>query len=301
MPGLKALLKETRPPFLTASVLPVFIGAGCAYWLLGVFDPWLFIATLAGMVLLHAGANAANGYFDFLGGTDLLNRNRNPFSGGTGQVPGKISPESVHGLSLLLFALGGAFGAWLFLARGPLIITLGLAGAASGYLYVHPKANLAGRALGELLVGLNFGLLPVLGSYFVQTGSLVWEAVAASIPPSFLITAVLWINQFPDYEADKGTGKHNLVVRIGRERSSRVHASLFALAYASLALTILLGLLPFLALAAFIPFPLALKSALVSRKSPSFPGILPANASAVLAHLLTGALLAGALFISAIL
>ena len=66
---------------------------------------------------------------------------------------------------------------------------------------------------GELLVGLNFGILITLGSFYVQTKSFSLDVLIASIPLGILVSAILWINEFPDYNADKKVGKKTLVVR----------------------------------------------------------------------------------------
>ncbi|MBI4176405.1 MAG: prenyltransferase [Candidatus Aenigmarchaeota archaeon] len=287
-------LRQMRAPFLTASVIPVLIGAAYAHYLQGGFSLQLLAVTLLGVACLHLGANLANEYFDFKGGTDVANRNRNPFSGGSGLLPsGSTRPGSVRNAALLFFLLAALAGAYLSTIRGPVVLLLGLVGALSGFLYAAPRANLAGRGIGELLVGLNFGVLIVLGTFFVQTASLSWKPVIASLPITFLIAAVLYVNQFPDYDADKATGKKNIVVRLGREKAARIYIALMFLTYVSLALAIAGGFLPPLSALSFLTFPLAIKSTKTLMKHhSSFPQMLPANAFTVLNHLITGLVLA---------
>ncbi|WDU82924.1 prenyltransferase [Caloramator sp. Dgby_cultured_2] len=66
-----------------------------------------------------------------------------------------------------------------------------------------------------------------------MTHNINWNVVLISLPLSFLITNVLWINQFPDYEADMKANKRNWVVRLGKEKSVGVYAMLFAFSYIS--------------------------------------------------------------------
>ena len=76
--------------------------------------------------------------------------------------------------------------------------------------------------LGELMVGFNFGPLIVLSAYFVQTGRISLLPVIVSIPIGLLVAAVLYINQFPDFEADRAVKKDNLVVRLGLRRTATI-------------------------------------------------------------------------------
>lgn len=295
-------LLEARAPFLTASVVPVLLGGAYALFAFGAVDLPLLLVTLAGVALLHLGTNLANEYFDFKSGADAANQHRNPFSGGSGLLPaGRMDPAKVHRAALLCFALGALIGIALTALRGPAVLALGLVGALSGYLYTAPRANLGARGIGELLVGLNFGVLVVVGTVLVQTGVLSWGAALASLPVAFLIAAVLYVNQFPDYEADKKVGKRNLVVRLGPQRAFTGYAALMALTYLSLAAAVALGALPLLALAGLVTLPLAAKSvSTLRRHRAEFPQMLPANAGTVMSHLLTGLILAGATLAAAL-
>jgi len=76
--------------------------------------------------------------------------------------------------------------------------------------------------MGEFLIGLNFGPLMVAGSYLVQTGgdmTQIYDAILAGIPIGLLVAAIVYVNQFPDHDGDKATGKNNLVVVFGPEKA----------------------------------------------------------------------------------
>lgn len=82
-------------------------------------------------------------------------------------------------------------------------------------------------------MGTTFGPLLMLGTYVVQTGQLSARPLLVGIPIGILIAAVLWINEFPDFEADRRANKRNLAVRTGRARARVVYAAMMAAAQAS--------------------------------------------------------------------
>ncbi len=209
-------IKALRAPFFTASIVPVFLGTTVAYAFNNVFNPAYFILTLIGVVLLHAGGNMLNDYFDYISGADINNETPTPFSGGSRVlVDGLLKPESILQASILSIALGLGIGGFLAYKLGVPIIVLGVFGVLCSIVYSAPPFKLAYRGLGEFIVGLAFGPLIVFGSYYVQTGAVSIAPIFASLPIAFLIAAVLYINEFPDYEADKKAGKNQLVVLLG--------------------------------------------------------------------------------------
>lgn len=285
-------IRELRAPFFTATLVPVMLGAAIAWALRDVFNPPYFILSLAGALCLHAGTNIANDYFDFKSGCDVVNREFiPPFTGGSRLLPtGELRPYEVHAAALLFFGVASVIGVYLAMEIGWVIILLGVIGILAGYFYTM---QLATRGVGEFFVGLNFGPLAVLGSYYVQTRELAWEPLAASIPVGLLIANVLWINQIPDYTADKHVGKNTLVVRLGRKRSADVYALILAATYASIVLGVASGLMAITSLMALVTLPQSLKAIGVARKYyDDPPKLAPANASMVMIHLFTGLLLA---------
>ncbi len=293
---LRVWLREFRLPFATLS--PVLVGVGgAAAALAGPLDPGLLALTLAGVVLIHLGTNTVNDVFDFTGGTDRVNREPTPFSGGSRVlVEGLLNPGSVYRVALACFAAGSAIGLLLFWLRGWPVLAMGLAGVGLAFFYVEPRVNIAARGLGELAVGLGFGPLIVGGTYYVQTQRLDAPALAVGAVMGILVASVLWVNQIPDYAADKETGKRNLVVRLGRERAARVFPGLLGAAYALLAVSIALRFLPSTALLALLTLPLAFKAARIARAHHGeTPRLVPANATTVMAALFTGILLAAGL------
>lgn len=292
---LKIWLLELRAPFFTASVLPVLLGTAAAFEEgVKIHLPYFLLALLAA-VFLHGGTNILNDYFDYLSGNDLLYRGQKnpPFDGGSPfLIQGVLKPGEVYRVGVLLLGIGAAIGLLLAYLRGWPLLALGLLGLFSGYFYVEPRLNLAGRGWGELAVGLCFGPLSVLGAYFVQAQRLTLSPLISSLPLGVLIANVLFLNQFPDLEADREVGKTHWVVRLGRERASRAFVALSLSVYLLIGLGAGLRLLPPLSLLGLLTLPLSLQAlALTQRHHSDSPRLRPAQALTILNHLLTGLLL----------
>jgi len=285
---------EVRAPFLTASVVPVILGAMIAFAVDGLFDAGLFLLALLGGIFLHMGTNVFNDYYDHRSSDDEVNKEFvRPFTGGSRMIQlGLMSPLEVLTEAVVLFALAAWIGIVLAWLRGWPILVFGVVGLVSGYSYTAPPLNLAARGIGELVVGVNFGVLMTLGSYYVQTMSLSWMALVASLPPALLITAVLYVNEFPDYKADMAVGKRHLVVRLGREKATWGVPALFFATYLTVIIGAAVGLLPLYTLVALLALPFAIKASRYCLRYHSRPfEMIPANASTILAHMFTGVLL----------
>lgn len=292
---VKVWIAELRLPFLTASIFPILLGTAIAWATTGIFLWDFFLLTLIGGICIHLGANVANDYFDYRSGTDNINVEFvRPFSGGSRMIQrGFLSPRAVLAGSLVFFSIGGVIGLYLTLARGFLVILLGVLGVFSGFFYTAPPFKLAHRGIGELFIGLSFGVLLTLGAYYVQVQTLAWEPIIASIPIALLIAAVLYINEFPDYVADKEAGKLTLVVRLGRKRASVLYAFLLIAAYSIIGIAVFLGYMSWYTLLAICSFPLSvlgIRYALIAYERPF--ELVPANAATVFNHMLMGLALA---------
>jgi len=299
-----AWFEELRAPFLTASVIPVLVGGAVAWAALGEMDWWMFVLTLAGVMLLHLGANVSNDYWDYMGGTDVVNRFRTPFSGGSGLlVDRRLSPRRVLRLGQALLAAGSLIGLYLVYALGEdgwVVLLLGMLGVGGGYFYSAPPLSLASRGVGELAIGGLFGLLAVLGTYYIQTTSFSLEAVAASLPVSLWVAAIIWINQIPDMEADGSTGKRTLVVRWGVESAIDAYAAIQVSSAAVIVGAAVLGLMPLTALVALAAMVPAMGAVSVLRRCRGlYPGVVPAQALTVITHLAGGLLLCAGIAVGA--
>jgi 1,4-dihydroxy-2-naphthoate octaprenyltransferase len=291
---MKTWLAEVRAPFFTATIVPILLGGTIAWARTGTFHLGLFLLTMLGGLLLHAGTNVANDYFDHRSGTDDMNVEFvRPFTGGSRMIQsGLLTPREVISGALAAFALACLVGLYLAYVRGPVIIALGLFGIFSGFFYTAPPFNLVSKGIGEFFIGLNFGVLMTLGSFFVQTGYLSWEPVVAAIPVGLLIAGVLYINEFQDAPADGAVGKDHLVVRLGRRKAALGYLALLVTTYAVIVVAVLLRITSPFTLVALVTIPVAIRAVAVARAHyDEYLKLVPANAATVFIHLLTGLLL----------
>ena len=296
MPPVGVIIRETRSEFLTASVIPVLLGAAVVYSETGALDWPLLLLTFAGAASLHIGTNVANDYFDHLSGNDPVNVTFvRPFTGGSRLIQeGLISPRAVFVISMSFFTIGIAIGVVLTLLRGPVILLFGAAGLISGYFSPPPPIRFAHHGLGEGIVGINFGLLIGIGTYYVQTGGVSSAAIVASLPLTLLVTSIIVINEFQDSKADARVGKRTLVVRLGLRRSVYLYAAISFSAYLPIIAGVAADLFPPLVLIALATAPLIVASVMRARRFYDTPGgLAPANAATIACHALTGILMAG--------
>lgn len=294
MSQLKRIVQITRAPFLTAVIVPALLGTAIA-WSEGYFQWGYFLLTLIGIVCVNLGLNLSNDYFDHTSGLDEINEELTPFSGGSRSIQtGLISAKGVLIWSISCYAIGIAIGLFLAAARGWVILALGLLGVFLAFFHNGPPIRLYHLApgIGELAVGIGCGPLVVLGAYYVQTQRLSGGALWASIPMGLLITAVLYINEFPDYAADKAAGKKTVPVALGRERAAWGYVALVVGTYIAIVLGVVMGFFPYAALLAFVTLPLAYRAIRgAMRFHSNTPKLIPTNATTILLHLANGLLL----------
>jgi 1,4-dihydroxy-2-naphthoate octaprenyltransferase len=286
---LQVYLQALRLPFLTGSLMPVAVAGALAYGEQGTWKPLLLGLTFLGVAALHLGANLLNDYYDSFG-SDPINAFVTPFSGGSRVIQDRgLSPDTVHFMAFLFLGLGCLCGLSLIFLGRPWVAVLGTLGLLAGYLYSASPVQLMSAGLGEAAIFLAFGPLLTWGAYYVQTGSLKPVGLAVGLPLAFLITAILWINEFPDLKADTEAGKNQLVVRLGLRNSRRVYAALMLAPFASIFLLLEVFRLPDLLVAALVALPLAIKAMRVAwRVPPTEPEFIPAQALTIQTHALVG-------------
>ena len=204
----------------------------------GLHAGWLAI-TVLGIFCVEVAKNASGELVDFDSGTDqaVTVENRSPFSGGKRVlVDGLLSRTQTRNIAAIFFVAAIVAGLVISLFRDPRILSIGVLGMTLAWSYHGGPLKLAYRGLGELAVAIAYGPLVVCGTYFVQTGYLSAPLIHGSMALGLLISAFLWINEFPDYDADKVAGKNNLVVKLGRENASLVYVVLLTTGYIWLAL-----------------------------------------------------------------
>jgi 1,4-dihydroxy-2-naphthoate octaprenyltransferase len=214
------------------------------------------LAALAVALLLQIASNVANDVFDFERGADTAERQ------GPLRVTqaGLLTPAHVKRGLWVILGLSAAFGLYLAVLRGWVVIIIGLAAILSAVAYTGGPFPLGYYGLGDVFVFLFFGLAAVAGTYFVQVGSVSPAAWWMSVPVGLIITAILVVNNLRDIENDRKAGKHTLAVRLG-ERGTRIeYLVCMVIAYLVLPLAALTGIIPWMGLLAWGSLPLAIKS-----------------------------------------
>jgi len=230
---IKIWLLQARTPFVTASIIPVLVGTSVGFAVTGSLNVVLFVLALAAIICLHLGANLTNEYFDHLSGNDRLNDNRNPFSGGSGlMLEGLTTPPAVLFAARVVFAAGAISGiAILLITKSAFILTIGLIGLFGGYFYTANPFRFGYRGAGEIVIAFLFGLLPVYGACFLQTGAVSTVALAPALIVSMLIFLIILINEFPDRRADAAVSKRTLVVLLGPGQAAKIYRAALAVSY----------------------------------------------------------------------
>jgi 1,4-dihydroxy-2-naphthoate octaprenyltransferase len=257
----------------------------------GKFNLLKFILVLVGVPLFNAGTNLANDYYDHKTGNDEVNTNLTPFSGGSRVIQnGVVPPKHMLIGSFVFFGIGSMIGLYLnAVTPGNLILYLGIFGLLSGFFYTATPVLIGYRGIGEFVVGLNLGTLAN------------WSVFWVSLPIGFLVAAILYINQFPDYDADKAVNKKHLVVRLGKKKAVYGYYFLISATYLVMAGSVIFRMVTPFALVSFLTLPLAIGAVKILKSNYDKIGeLIPAQAKTVQTHLFTGLLLSLGLVIGKI-
>ena len=225
---LRRLFLATRPAFAPASLAPVLLGSAWGGRVAGRFL-WLpALLALLATLLVHFGANVLNDVADELSGADRGNDERIfPYTGGSRFIQnGLLSVQEMTAWGATLLAGAVLLGIVLADLRGAGVIVFGLIGVALAIAYSLPRAQLAARGLGETAIAVAFGILPVTGAAWLQSGRFDAQSVLISIPVGLWGAAILLMNEVPDRAADARAGKATLVVRWGVAATRRLYLAL---------------------------------------------------------------------------
>jgi 1,4-dihydroxy-2-naphthoate octaprenyltransferase len=292
--SLKVWFLETRPQFLLLSLALAFLGTGIA-WYDGAFNLGYASLAFLGILLTHISVNTLNDYFDYRSGIDIVAL-RTPFSGGSGILPtGALKPGQVLWLGIITLLLAIPIGIFFVAVSGWELIPLLIVAALCVVLYTPVILK---TYWPEWAPGLGLGILPVMGAYFVQTGEYNWPLVIASVPSFILVHNLLFLNEFPDVEADKKGGRKTTPIVIGEAKASIFYSAMTILVYIWIAGWVVAELtgivsrgMPAYCLIALLTLPFAIKAIQGSRQYQDMNKLVPAMASNVMVVLLTQLLL----------
>ena len=236
MSPFRLWLVAARPRTLPAAVSPVLVGTSLAIGG-GTFRPLAFVCALIGSVFIQVGTNLSNDYSDARRGADTEDR-LGPVRVTAG---GLMPPRQVLIGTYVAFAIAVLAGVYLIAIAGWQLLLVGAASILAGVLYTGGPRPYGYEGLGEVFVFLFFGVVAVVGSYFVQTEHLRWEAFALAVPVGLLAAAILLVNNIRDVDTDRRAGKKTLAVRLGRDGARRLFVGCLVVAFASVPLIAAFG------------------------------------------------------------
>ena len=222
--SLKAWLLAARPKTLTGAAVPVMIALALAYSDLQnyEFDRFMWLPALLCLLfafIMQIDANFINDFFDYVKGTDDRETRLGPERACT---QGWVSIGAMKHAIAITTVLACLVGLPLILYGGLEMILVGLICVVFCFLYT---THLSYKGLGDVLVLLFFGVVPVTMTYYLQLHTITLEVFVASLACGIVIDALLLVNNFRDRETDKVAGKNTLVVKIGADASLKLYLS----------------------------------------------------------------------------
>ena len=210
----KAWLLAARPKTLTGAAVPVMIGLSLAWSQVDEFQ-WLpAILCLLFAFIMQIDANFVNDYFDFLKGNDDETRLGPKRACAMGWVDAKVMRRAI----IIVTVLACIIGLPLVFYGGLEMVLIGVICVLFCFLYT---THLSYVGMGDVLVLVFFGIVPVCIPYYILSHSINVEVVVASLACGLVIDTLLMINNYRDIENDERAGKKTLAVKLGKE-SSRI-------------------------------------------------------------------------------
>ena len=284
---IKVWLRAVRIRFLLASIISVCLGLAINSWQNNTIDIGFAALTFVGVAALHASVDLLNDYWDYKRQIDT-DTQRTKFSGGTGVLPeGLLKPQQVYRAGMLMLIIGSAVGAFFIFERG--ITIAAILGFAIVSIYFY-STRIVDSGLGEVFVAIK-GAMIVLGTYFVQSSHVSTEPIIAGIVSGVLSSTVLFVNSFPDYDADKKHGRKTLVIVLGRRKASAAIWAFPGTIYGVIIAGVISGIFPVVSLMTLSTIPMAVRSAISLKKNyEDTNGLVPVMQGFVTYSRITGAL-----------
>ncbi|KPK90443.1 hypothetical protein AMJ80_08385 [bacterium SM23_31] len=283
--SVKTYFLETRPHFLILSVVLIFLSVSMA-WYDGIFNLGDALLTLLGLLLLHTSVNTLNDYSDYKSGIDFATY-RTPFSGGSGIITsGGLSARKVFWFGMISFLLAVPIGIYFLFSKGWFLLPLFIVGAVFVLFYTSHITKL-GSGIAEISAGLGLGTLPVFGTYVILTSGFSLPALFASIPSGILVCNLLFLNEFPDVDADRKGGRKTLPFLLGKDKAAKVYSILTLTVYLWIVIGVGLRIMPVFTLIALFTLPAAFKAVKGAVSHKDMTELVPALGANVMVILLT--------------
>ena len=220
--SLKAWLLAARPKTLSGAAVPVMIGVALAWVDAKQYedDPFNWIAAVLCLLfafVMQIDANFINDFFDFANGTDDVETRLGPRRA---CAQGWVKLESMKKAIALTTCFACVVGLPLAWFGGLEMILVGILCVVFAFLYT---TFFSYQGLGDVLVLVFFGIIPVCCTYYVQLHEFTWQVFLASLACGMVIDALLIINNFRDRDNDREAGKNTIIVRLGAEAGLQIY------------------------------------------------------------------------------
>jgi len=240
--GLLSWLTLFRLGATARGVLPFILGAVIA-WSQGYDINWvILVLSSAAVICVMLMTFLVNEYYDYE--TDLANKEYHMLSGGSRVLPMGLIPRKHSIIAAYIFlATAAIIGLLLhfYFKTGTLTIPLGALAIFIGFFYTAKPFKWSYRGLGEICIWFTCGWLATITGYYLQTGHLDAVATLASLPGATSVFLVILINEIPDIKSDSLSGKNNLAVRLGREKTGILYTVLLILCYVNIIIIVFFG------------------------------------------------------------
>lgn len=219
----KAWLLAARPKTLSGAAVPVMIGVSLAYTdALTFYEEGTFSWLAAVLCLLFAfamqiDANFINDFFDFANGTDDVETRLGPRRA---CAQGWVTLEAMKKAIAATTCIACVIGLPLAYFGGLEMILVGIFCVVFAFLYT---TFFSYRGLGDMLVLVFFGIVPVCCTYYVQLHTVMWQVFLASLACGLVIDALLIVNNFRDRDNDREAGKNTIIVKLGAEAGLQIY------------------------------------------------------------------------------
>ena len=282
---LNNLVSITRANFLPLSVVIVATNLSAAFYSHRTFNLVSAVLVLFAALLLHASVNAFNNYFDYKSMIDSRTV-KTPFSGGVEVlVKGEMRSSSALLVAIICLAGAGAIGIYFLTLFLNVLLPLIVYGAIAIVLYTPVLSRIHG--LSEIVAGSGFGFMG-LGIYATQTGNVDLVGLTVFVPVTILVGLLLFLNEFPDVEADRLGGRKHFVILLGKQRAAALYVFATATTYISIVCSVAFGFAPASVLLALVSLPVAYKACrIVMSECENSSKLVPALGLNVIMILLT--------------
>ncbi|HEX7502912.1 MAG TPA: prenyltransferase [Acidobacteriota bacterium] len=262
--------RQVRAPFLILAVALSLVGIATARWH-GFGHIGHSLLLLTGVVLAHAAVNLFNELSDYKTAIDE-NTVRTPFSGGSGMLQaGLTSPRQVRLAAYGALLAAGAIGFYFCMVSGWPVLALMACGALAIRFYT---SHLSRWLVGELVSGLTLGSFVVIGVHYALTRFMTTDIIYISAVPGLLTALLLFLNEFPDAEADRRGGRRHLVILLGSKRSAILYAATVFTLFALVAAGPFILNIPYTVLIALAALPLGVAASVLTWKHRADPARL---------------------------